>query len=69
MGDLVVLQKRQHNAGAVHYAHALGLFLGTHHNHGRQDADGREQDRSQESNEEEALFLNLVKILALDNDA
>ena len=69
MRDLVVRQEGHHNAGTVYDAHLLGLFLGAQHNKGRKDGDAGKQHRSQESDEKKALFLNLVKILALDDDA
>ena len=69
MRDLVVRQEGHDDAGTVYDTHLLGLFLGAQHDEGRKDGDGGKQHRSQERDEKKALFLNLVKILALDDDA
>ena len=69
MRDFVVRQEGQYDAGTVYDAHLLGFFLGAQHNDGRKDGDAGKQHRSQESNQQKALFLNLVKILALDDNA
>ena len=66
--DVVVFQIRQHNAAAVYNAHGLGVFLGTEHNEGRQEAHGRKEQRSQERNEEEALLLYLIEVLPRDDN-
>ena len=68
-GDIVVREVRQHDAGTVDDTYLLGLLLGAQHNQGRQDGNARKEHRGQESDEKEALFLNLVKILALDNNS
>ena len=69
LGDVVVGEVREDDAGAVDDADLLRGLLGAHHDQGREDGDGGKQHRSQEGDDKEALFLNLVKILALDDDA
>ena len=69
LGNVVVREVREHDAGAVNYAHLLGFFLGAHHNEGRKDADGRKENGGQESNEKETLLLDLIQVFTLNNNS